>query len=375
ADLASHSDKRGGIAIDTDEAEPLPAWSTQTIALQLVNPLYNTVQPDELDQMLAPPTDVQQDDIMADFALGLYFETDTTSTQPTLKLRDDIRVLMPDEGQRGLWTDVKLALANSVARRIQNRQYRQNLIRYPDRMRIVAEGDSWFQYPFLLRDIVDYLSGVWSVYSVAAAGATLDDYLRNSEFLEAIAQVKPTYFLLSGGGNNLLGDGFADLISAQPDPTKTGPERYLTVAFANTLTAVGDRYRRILRLVHLGYPQVRVLVHGYDYVIPSGSEKLPGSTSWMGEVLNSRGIHDQQERELIGRYLIDSFNEQLKTIAAQYSNVTYLDLRGAVRRTGRLADYWYDEIHPNDKGFLSISSRFVAEINKSKTGPTTTVTA
>ena len=46
--------------------------------------------------------------------------------------------------------------------------------------------------------------------------------------------------------------------------------------------------------------------------------------------------------------------------------MTYLDLRGTVRRTDRLADYWYDEIHPNDKGFLSLSSKYVAEINKAK---------
>ncbi len=363
------TDGRGGFDLFADEAEPLPDWSTQTLTLQLVNPLYNTVRADELSQMLAPPADAQHEDIMADFALGLYYEPDLSKPmEPGLKLREGIRVIEPDAGQRGLWTDLTLAVANGVAKRVRNRQYEQSLIRYPDRMRIVAEGDSWFQYPFMLRDILDYLGGVYNVYSVAAAGATLEDYLKNSEFLESIAQVKPAYFLLSGGGNDLLGEAFAGLISTTPDITQTGPSRYFTEAFAATLTAVCERYRRILRLVNMGHPNVKIIVHGYDYVIPKGDDKsLSGSSSWMGDVLNDRGIRVEADRESIAHFIIDSFNDALKKVAAEYANVTYLDLRGTVQRTSRLADYWYDEIHPNDKGFLSLSTKFIEVISGKKT--------
>ena len=360
---------RSGIETDSDEAEPFPDWSTQTITLQLINPLYNTVQADELSQMLAPPADDSYEDMMADFALGLYYELDTTTgPQPTLKLRQDLRVIAPDV-QRGLWSDLTLSVANQVARRVQNRQYRQNLVRYPDRIRIVAEGDSWFQFPFLLRDIVDYLSGVYSVFSVAAAGATLGDYLKNSEFLEAIAQVKPAFFLLSGGGNDILGEAFAGFIRDTPVASLTGLQRYLTDALAPGLAAVGDRYKRILRLVQQGYPKVKILVHGYDYVIPVDGTPQDSRTSWLGKVLIEKGVADQADREAIVRYLLDAFNEQLRQIAAEYPNVTYLDLRGTVRRTTKLSDYWYDEIHPNDKGFLSVATRFVEQINRLKSEP------
>ena len=360
---------RGGFDTDPAEAEPLPDWSTQTLTMHLVNPLYNTVRADELSQMLAPPADAMHEDILADFALGLYYEPDLSNPMaPGLKPRAGIRVIEPAEGQRGFWTDLKLSVVNAVAHRVQNRQYEQSLIRYPARLRLVAEGDSWFQYPFLLRDIIDYLSGVYNVCSVAGAGATLDDYLKNSEFLETIAQVEPAYFLLSGGGNDLLGEAFASLIRDTPDATQTGPMRYLTEAFGTTLTAVAERYRRILRLVSLGHPNVKIIVHGYDYVIPSGADKsLPGSSSWLGDTLTSRGITEQAEREGIARHIIDSFNTELANVAAEYANVTYLDLRGTVRRTDRLADYWYDEIHPNDKGFLSLSTKFIEAISGKKT--------
>ncbi|MBO0932406.1 DUF5995 family protein [Fibrella aquatilis] len=368
-DTLRPTNARGGFSLVAAEAEPLPDWSTQTLTMHLVNPLYNTVRADELSQMLAAPAGIQYEDMLADFALGLYYQPDLTNPmRPGLKLREGIRVIEPAEGQRGFWTNLKLSVVNAVAHRVQNRQYEQSLIRYPDRLRIVAEGDSWFQYPFLLRDILDYLSGVYNLKSVAAAGATLADYLENNEFLETIAQVKPAFFLLSGGGNDLLGEAFAGLIRETPDAVQTGTQRYFTEAFAQTLTAVCERYRRILRLVQLGHPQVRVLVHGYDYVIPSGGDTaLPGSSSWMGDTLTERGITDGAEREGIARFIIDSFNAELAKIAAEYPNVTYLDLRGTLRRTDRLADYWYDEIHPNDKGFLSLSTKFIEAISGKKT--------
>jgi hypothetical protein len=355
-------------AFDTDplETERLPEWSTQTISLQLVNPLYNTVRADELSQMLQAPADARYEDTMADFALGLYYEPDLSNPlKPGLKLRSDIRVI-DNEGQRGLLTDITTAVTNAVAHRVQNRRYEQNLIRYPDRTRIVAEGDSWFQYPFLLRDVVDYLSGVYSVFSVASSGATLDDYLKNSTFLEAIAQVKPAFFLLSGGSNDLLGDSFADYIRDTPNTAQSGPMRYLSDAFVAKVGFVGEQYSRIFRLVQQGYPQVRVVVHGYDYIIPTDADTQPNRDNRLGKTLRQKGIDTQADREAVAQYIIDAFNEQLRQSASAYSTVTYLDLRGTIRRTDRLADYWYDEINPNDKGFLSISSKFIQIISGKK---------
>ena len=351
---------------DVSETEPLPDWSTQTITLQLVNPLYNTVRADELAQMLEAPADARQEDTMADFALGLYYEPDLTNPlQPGLKLRSDIRVL-EDEGQRGLLTDITTAVINAAAHRVQNRRYVQNLIRYPDRTRIVAEGDSWFQYPFLLRDVVDYLSGVYSVFSLASSGATLDDYLKDTASLEAIAQVKPSFFLLSGGSNDLLGESFADYIRDTPDATKTGPERYLSDTFQAKLTHIGNQYGRIFRLVQQGYPQVRVVVHGYDYVIPTDEATQPNRPNRLGKILLQKGIDNQAGREGITNFIIDAFNEKLRQAASPYPQVTYLDLRDTIRRNDPQTNYWYDEVNPNDKGFLSLSSKFIQVISGKK---------
>ena len=360
-------DNRG--AAMTEELDPLPAWSTQTLTLRIVNPLYNKVNPEEISQMLEPVAALDEtarmNDTMADFALGLYFEADTGNLlNPSLKLRDELTLLGPADGQRGLWSDLKLAIANQVAHRIRNRQYEQNLIRYPGRLRMVAEGDSWFQYPFLVRDIIDYLSGVYSVYCIAAAGDKLSNYLKKPQFLEAIAQVQPAFFLLSGGGNDVFGDPFVQFLRDVADDTQPAPRRYLTDVMETTLDQLATHFREIFRLVELGYPDVRVLVHGYDYVIPIDTTKQPKKTSWLGKHLIAKGISNQNERETLIRYVVDAFNERLRAVAGEFSHVTYLDLRGTVRRTERLEDYWFDEIHPNDKGFLSVSARFSDEIRR-----------
>lgn len=365
SDLLKPMADRGAFDIDTDEADSLPEWSTQTITLKLVNPLYNKVQLDELRQMLEPTTLI--DNIMADFALGLYLESDKVdSMHPSLKLRESLYVIDHKEGQRGLWNDFTVSVANKAAQWSQNRQYRHNLIRYPDRVRIVAEGDSWFQYPFLLRDIVDYISGVYTVFSVAASGATLDDYLKKPTFLEAIGQVKPAFFLLSGGGTDLLGESFGDYFLNAPTANLSGPERYLSPAFTEKLATIGKQYGRIFRLVQQVYPQVRVLVHGYDYMIPTDISTKQNRADRLGKTMLQKGIVNQSDREAVVRHIIDAFNTQLRQVVSSYQMVTYLDLRNTIRRTDKRTEYWYDEIHPNDKGFLSLSSRFIDAITPKK---------
>ena len=47
-------------------------------------------------------------------------------------------------------------------------------------LKLLAEGDSWFLYPILLKDIIDNLSNDYAVYSVAAAGDTLENMLRGA---------------------------------------------------------------------------------------------------------------------------------------------------------------------------------------------------
>ena len=365
---------RGALLTEDDSAEQFPAWWTQRVAVRMPNPLYNVVSAVELSQRLEPAaadqTTTFATDTLADFTLGLYYDLLPTgdSWQPELVLKPEIQILAVDPSEKGFWTDIKTDIANRIATRMRLRQYEQNLIRYPDRVRMVAEGDSWFQYPFLIRDVIDYLSGVYNVHCLSAAGDLLTNYLEKPVFLETIAQVKPAFFLLSGGGNDILGEPFQTYLREKPDLSLPFPQRYLKENLLPDLDNLQATYRRIFRQVRLGYPEVRILVHGYDYAIPVDSVAFPKKPSWLGKHLIARGVTDQAEREAIIRYILDEFNQRLQTVSAEFEQVSYIDLRGTVRRTPRPEDNWFDEIHPNDKGFLSVTSKFVKRIEGLRKG-------
>lgn len=350
------TDEHRASAFDTEEdEEAFPDWSTQTITLRIPNPVFNQVDLGELNRMLDPVLvdGVEVANPMADFALGLYFRPDPTTSE--LVLREELNVT--GEEQRGLWGDLKTFVSDRIAYQIRNRQYMQNLVKYPDRVRMVAGGDSWFQYP-LLSDIVDYLARVYSVNCTPAVGKSLKKYIEKSKFLETIAQVRPRYFLLSGGGLEFFGDDFALYIRETAPENETAPQRYLTETFETALDELEANFNRLFRLIRLQNANVQVLVHGYDYLLAPLADTQTGKSGPLINLLTQRGITDESEREKLIRFMVDGFNERLQRAASAYDNVTYIDLRGTVRRATGSLKYWYDEFLPNDKGFLSIASRY-----------------
>ncbi|WP_185716123.1 caspase family protein [Larkinella knui] len=356
------SDENRASAFDTSEdEEEFPDWSTQTVTLRIPNPLYNKVDLSELNRMLEPVVvdGVSEANPMADFALGLYFRPDPIDA--TLALREDLEVT--GEEQRGLWGDLKTLVSDQIAYQVRNRQYKQNLLKYPDRVRLVAGGDSWFQYP-LLSDIVDYLARVYTVNCTSAVGKSLKNYIEKSKFLETIAQVSPRYFLLSGGGTHVFGEDFPTYIRATREGSLPIPQRYLTDEFTTALDELEKDFQRLFRLIRLQNARVQVLVHGYDYLIPAVEETQSGKPGQMAKCLTERGVTDPADQQNLVRYMVDAFNERLQRAASQYDNVTYMDLRGTMRPATAQLKYWYDEFHPNDKGFLSIATKYAQLIGK-----------
>ena len=68
---------------------------------------------------------------------------------------------------------------------------------------LVSEGDSWFQYPIKLEDTIDHLYAKgFAVRSLDAAGDTLENMLKDREYVDAIGEAKASIFLFSAGGND-----------------------------------------------------------------------------------------------------------------------------------------------------------------------------
>ena len=222
--------------------------------------------------------------------------------------------------------------------------------------RIVAEGDSWFLHP-LVSDIINYLlkgSQRVAVWNTACAADTLqtmwDDRRTFMEYWHYIywrpTAQRPTIMLLSGGGNDLLGDGALYFMLNDYSAGMTPADLINTTEANNNIAAVMALIKAIKAELNRDFPAVKLLVHGYDYPIPKNDK-------WIGKPMKKRKIPASMQRDVV-KVFMDLYNDALKTTV---SAANYIDLRGTVPNAE-----WYDEIHPNDAGFKRVAAKIRAAI-------------
>lgn len=216
---------------------------------------------------------------------------------------------------------------------------------------IVAEGDSWWQYPILLEDTIDHLSEHYAIRCVSSAGDLLGNMATQAEYLGALRETNASILLLSGGGNDMLLDGqLARHLEDYDEALK--PTDYLKPSFQQVLTRAFGDYERILRGVHGAFPHVRVLVHGYDYAIPAAGR-------WLGQPMKLRNILDASLQRAIVADMIDRFNRGLRRLVSAMPHVVYVDMRNTVRE-----GLWHDELHPKNEGYAEVAGKLRIEIER-----------
>jgi lysophospholipase L1-like esterase len=248
---------------------------------------------------------------------------------------------------------------------------------------LVAEGDSWFDYPF--HDVLERLETQhgFRVQSVAHKGDTVEamaydttQLARLARMFEQIAEDEkvPRAILLSGGGNDIAGDEFAVLLNHAAsglevlnDNVVTGiideRVRFALVSVISAVTALSNEYF---------HKPVPVVIHGYGYPVPDGRGYLGGfwilPGPWLEPgflqkgYLNASGTGvDLPRCTEILEGLIDRFNTMLQTIPGQpgLGHVTYLNLRPVL--SNALPGYkqsWENELHPTKSGFEAVAQEF-----------------
>lgn len=247
---------------------------------------------------------------------------------------------------------------------------------------LVAEGNSWFDYPFndvlkILED--DYGYDVESVAhkgdpieEMAYAGGQLDDLTRRLEKMLRGGTV-PRAVLLSGGGNDVAGDEFGMLLNHANS----------SVAGLNSTIVEGLIDQRI-RLAYITIisavtriceekigKAIPILVHGYDYPVPDGRGfmggfwVLPGP--WLEPGFRKKGFDELPQCINIARELINRFNAMIEQVVKldDFSHVRYINLRDTLSNgLNDYKDWWANELHPTSKGFKQVAKRF-AEVVRS----------
>jgi lysophospholipase L1-like esterase len=243
---------------------------------------------------------------------------------------------------------------------------------------VVAEGDSWFDYPFF--DVLEELeeSFNYEVESVAHKGDTAEEMAYDPNQLDGLARRleklsrqgrTPRAILLSGGGNDIAGKELAFLLNHKLSglpPVSAGIlsgliDERLRAALVSLASAATELCRTSFGRA------VPILIHGYDYPVPDGRGYMGGfwilPGPWLEPGFRQKGYEDLQERVDVMVTLIDHFNVLLEGVAGGpgLGHLEYVNIRGVLSNElqgKKYKTWWGDELHPTERGFTAIAKRF-----------------
>jgi lysophospholipase L1-like esterase len=246
---------------------------------------------------------------------------------------------------------------------------------------LIAEGDSWFDYPG--DDVLALLEDehLFEVESVARAGDRVEDmahsegqfekFTRRLEKLLRAGKI-PRAILLSGGGNDIAGDDFAVLLNHATSPLPALNEDVvrgvidvrLRAAYVTMIAGLTSIAQELLDR------PIPIVTHGYGYAVPDGRGFLGGFSflpgPWLEPGLHQKGHRDTASNQRLVAQLIDRFNAMLQGIAAlpQFAHVHHLDLRKLLRSDAGYQQHWANELHPSKLGFALVAEKYARLIEK-----------
>ncbi|HVN41007.1 MAG TPA: hypothetical protein VMW19_22820 [Myxococcota bacterium] len=235
-------------------------------------------------------------------------------------------------------------------------------------LRIMAEGDSWFDYPVLLRgglitrlekslglpildsaepgDEVRYMLGVKQRTKLEAL------------FAHANEQGRPWDVLLfSGGGNDIVGEPLC--LWVRPWVAGTPPDALIDKPrFEAALGIVRAGYEDLIAMRDRLSPGTRLVFHAYDFALPTG-EGVCMLGPWLAPSFDYRGYPKYPDflvRAAVVKQMLLQFAQMLAGFQTSHpANVTFIDAQGTLDTH---PDWWDNELHPNSDGFDLFAARF-----------------
>ena len=288
--------------------------------------------------------------------LSQYFTTGDNGLKPfSAAIQFD-----PDKVVADVATEAAIAipLANTLSRVGRDIEFQSRIYDGYDGPIIVTEGDSYFQYPFILDDIVDNLIELYAVRSLGAAGDELAEIISNNEYTSVIKEVDADFFLISGGGNDMLGSGRLKRFLHEYEPGMTPAQLIHRQRFEQFKLNITQHYDSLFSQLTNQFPRLRILCHGYDYALPRSGGK------WLGRPLQERGVPRELHNSII-RILIDEFNDILEEAQKRYpARVFHVDIREQI---GPNQNSWHDELHPKNPGYKRAAKQFQEIIERLRT--------
>jgi len=250
---------------------------------------------------------------------------------------------------------------------------------------IVAEGDSWFCFPIYVKDINEWILEDKSInlYSIAEAGDWIADMIYRGKYVEELSLIKPDVFLISGGGNDFIGDNRLSYMVDHLSNETNSTEMITSLFFSFILTLKAQYWLLFMGIQKSGkFNRLKIITQGYDYVIPSNKKfrsinliqgiinSFTGTGKWLYLSLMMKGILDVESQKEITHVFIDKVNEMFEWLATHkengnytFPNLYHVDNRGVARGY----DDWFDEIHLKSDRFKIVADAYKYIINEGKT--------
>ncbi len=238
--------------------------------------------------------------------------------------------------------------------------------------RILAEGDSWIEYP-CAKDNGEWLGERYAFLSLAKAAATWADIIAEQRqhyedgtpkgLMQNIAIENPHIVFLSVGGNEIIGN-MATFV--KPYQQNRPARDYITSDFGRVLNYVIGMYEtRIGEILSKG---CSVILHGYDYPDP----RLTPGGQWIApRLLHGRGIDDVTLWREIPNIMLREFARRMLALANTPTfggKVHFVNLLGTIGTediiNGPDRALWEDEIHGSTSGFQRISAKIAHKIDE-----------
>jgi hypothetical protein len=260
----------------------------------------------------------------------------------------------------------KVHAINARRRSRQNRKLKATALP----LDLLAIGDSWYDYPlndfgvpWTNQDIVAKLQTVGNPSPIILPRALhgnpmtttiglnnqkryVIDIQDSTQWLSG----KPDAILVSGGGDDVVGDSFVIYL----DYFDGG----LSTRLQGAIASVEASYQALFDFRNLHAPNTPIFGHCYDYAIPNGVGVF-FQGPWLQPSLNFTG-YNYTDGLTIVKNTIDQLYAMLSGLASVKKNNFYLvDTRGTLTRDTLQPLGWANEIHPYSAGFLALANKFL----------------
>ncbi|MCE4072263.1 MULTISPECIES: SGNH/GDSL hydrolase family protein [Pseudomonas] len=241
-------------------------------------------------------------------------------------------------------------------------------------IKVVAQGDSWFDY-LPGWDVIKSLSRKgYAIKNFGTGGDTLENMLFGNQYdrdwdrdrpehdqvRSWVSDVKPRFFLFSGGGNDIAGPELAAFLNHADSNIGGGDLREDYLQFMMNTVFYGY-YKYMVESITAAHGDVQILLHGYGRPLITGLGVVNVIGwhfigPWLRPALTSKGIVDPARQFRAVASIIESLNAMLERLAGEHpGQVHYIKLLDDIKPR-----HWINELHLTKEGYEIVGARFDA---------------